>query len=82
MATGLDDLASHLKATELAEFAPTPYYEPETDSLILYFRDESSYSKRVTEYLTVFLDNSDNSLVGIEVTGVSRMLQVAAPRSG
>jgi hypothetical protein len=72
MATGLDGFAAHLKQIEenAGEFHAQPYYEPETDSLIFYIRDESAYSKRVTKYFTVFLSNEDDSLVGIEVKGL------------
>lgn len=71
MATGLDGFAAFLVAAkeEMGEFEARPYYEPETDSLIYYTRDVSSYSKRVSKYLTVFLSNDDDSLVGIEVKG-------------
>jgi hypothetical protein len=69
MATGLDRLAEFLAEAEAREtaFRRRPYYEPETDSLIFYIRDMSSYSKRITKYLTLFLANSDDTLVGIEV---------------
>lgn len=72
MANGLDSFAQYLIAAEsnMGEFVPRPYIEPETDSLVFYIRDESSYSKRITRYFTVFLANSDDSLVGFEIKGL------------
>jgi hypothetical protein len=77
MAKGLDELADYLKAKRrgMGEFEPKPYYESDTDSLIYYFLDVSSYSKRVTRYFTVFLANEDNSLVGIEVKGLTTIMR-------
>lgn len=77
MATGLDGFADYLKHAEstLPTFQAEPYYEPETDSLIYYIRDESSYNKRLTKYFGVFLSNRDDSLVGIEVKGLKIIMQ-------
>lgn len=68
-------LGDHLKSIEPRQFKKQPYYEPETDSLICYFRDMPSYGKRVNNHLTVFLAQSDDSLVGIELAGLTLILR-------
>jgi hypothetical protein len=68
-------LGDYLKSTETRRFEKRPYYEPETDSLICYFRDTPSYGKRVNNHLTVFLAQADNSLVGVEVAGLTLILR-------
>lgn len=77
MATaGLKELGEFLSAVEMGDFKPQPYYEDRTDCLVLYLRDCPSYSKRLNKMLTLFLSNDDNSLVGVEVKGVNRLLQL------
>ena len=76
MATGQDAYFQSLKS-EVADFTPRPYYEPEGDSLIFYARNEQSYAKRINSLLTLFLSSQDNSPVGCEVKGVQRMLRIA-----
>lgn len=74
---GLNDLAQYLKDAKPGSFQAQPYYEPETDSLIYYFRDEQSYSKRITKHLTLFLSCNDDSLVGCEMKGIGANLRAA-----
>jgi hypothetical protein len=76
MATGLDAYFDSLKS-EVPDFSPRPYYQPEGDSLMFYSRNEPSYAKRINSLLTLFLSSNDNSLVGCEVKGVQRMLRIA-----
>ncbi len=77
MAAGLNDLAKYLKAADVGDFQAKPFYEPATDSLILYVRNEQSYGKRLNARLTLFLSTKDRSVVGCEVKGVSRILKAA-----
>ncbi len=56
---------------ELPQFAPNPFYEPITDSLLMYIRDERSYAKRISKHFTIFVSNSDDTLVGFEIKGVT-----------
>lgn len=51
-------------------FSPTPFYERLTDSIIFYFENKSSYAKRVNRHFTVFLDNTNDGIVGFEIKGV------------
>jgi len=51
-------------------FTKSPFYESHTDSLIFYFRDVRSYGKWISSYLTLFLSIEDDSLVGIEISGL------------
>jgi hypothetical protein len=76
-AGGLNNLAE-LLSREPRPFEPRPYYESLTDSLIYYFRNEKSYSKRITKYFTVFLSCEDDSLVGIEVKSLKTIMKAIA----
>lgn len=76
MAAGLNEYFDSLRS-EVGEFTPRPYYEPEGDSLIFYARNEQSYAKRINSLLTLFLSSQDNSPIGCEVKGVQRMLRIA-----
>lgn len=67
-------LAQFLKSVNSVPFSPTPYWEPETDALIFYFKDEPSYSRRLNPLMTVFLSAHDSRLVGCEVKGIKRIL--------
>ena len=71
MATGLEEFANHLKGVKSGEFKPEPYYESKTDSLIFYRHNTPSYSKRINKYLTVFLSDDGDNLVGVEIKGLS-----------
>lgn len=75
MATGLDGLAGYLKNAQLGEFKPEPFYESKTDCLIYYHRNTPSYSRRINKYLTVFLADEDDTLVGIEIKGFSIIMK-------
>lgn len=71
MATiGLREFADHLKNVTPGEFRAEPFYEPTTDALIYYFQNKPSYSKRINKFLTLFLSDAEDALVGIEVTGL------------
>ena len=78
MANGFDELADFLRGPDRKQFTPKPYLEPETESLIFYVRDVPSYSHRLNEIFTLFLADSDNSLVGCEIKGVTRLLRRSA----
>lgn len=51
-------------------FEQKPFYEPITDSILMYFRNERSYAKRISKHFTLFVSNEDDSLVGFEIKGV------------
>lgn len=57
-------------------FEPKPFYVPEADSLTVYFKDEESYAKRMDELLTVYLSSEKDELVGCQVKGVRRKLDL------
>lgn len=75
MAIGLEEFAQLLLKAPTRKFDPQPYYESTTDSLIFYFRQEPSYSKRITKYLTVFLASQGDHLVGFEVKSLQTILK-------
>ena len=67
-------LAQFLKSEPSVPFTPIPFWEPETDSLIFYFKNEPSYSRRLNPLMTVFLSARDDRMVGCEVKGIKRIL--------
>ena len=75
MASGLNNFLDDIRNAELGEFEPRPFYEPDSDSLVFYVRNEQSYRKRLNNLLTLFLSTKDDSLVGCEIKGVQPMLR-------
>jgi hypothetical protein len=71
MADGRASLAEYLKGDCVGAFRPECFYESKTDSLIYYGRNVPSYSNRVNKYLTLFLADEDDALVGFEIKGLS-----------
>lgn len=64
------------------EFQPKPFYEPTTDSIIVYLKNESSYAKRVNEHITLFVSNSDDTIVGFEIEGVKDICRIPSDYAG
>lgn len=65
----IDNFVAVLKDQNI-EFQPKPFYEPITDSILMYLRNERSYAKRISKHFTLFASNSDDTLVGFEIKGV------------
>ena len=85
--TGLAEL---LENAPKKKFSAESFYEPATDSLIYYDRDERSYGKRISKHFTVFLSVADHTPVGYEIKGFQTIcdvienlgtVQVAGPTS-
>jgi len=75
MASGMNEFMNEIRSAKLDAFKPAPFYESESDSLLLYVRNEQSHRKRLNSLLTLFLSTSDDSLVGCEVKGVTRIMK-------
>jgi hypothetical protein len=76
MAENLTDFMHELEASEPPEFvAPQIRYGPKEDSLLLYFRPDASYAKRLSDHVTVFLSLKSNDLVGCQIKGLKHHLQ-------
>ena len=75
MGTKTVTLDVFLKSAKVGEFKPLPIYEKHTDSLIFYCQNFPSYGKRLNSLVTVFLADSDDRLVGLEIKGVARILR-------
>jgi len=54
------------------DFKPEPFYDSLTDSLMIYFKDEPSYATVISDNVTLFV--SDTNVVGIEISGISKMI--------
>ncbi len=76
MAAGLEDFGNFLNNLNVGEFKSEPYYEENTDALLVYLRDCHSSSKRLNDKLTLFLSIEDGTLVGVEVKGITRILEL------
>lgn len=76
MASGLNDYLNFLKEgiEQPGEFKPRPYYCQEADALFFYARDVQSYAKRLNPFVTLFLACDDDSLVGVKLKSVKRIL--------
>lgn len=59
----------------MPEFRPGPVYERHTDSLMFYISDVPSYASRLNSRFTIFRNAEDDSLVGFEIKGFSRLIR-------
>lgn len=77
MATGLNGFDQFLREglEQPGAFNPTPYYSPDADVLFFYTRDVPSYAKRLNSLISLVLATDDDSLVGIKVKSVRRIMQ-------
>lgn len=56
------------------EFISRPFYNHDADVLFFYARDVPSYAKRFSSSITIILSSEDDSLVGIKLKSVKRLL--------
>jgi hypothetical protein len=75
MAT-MNEIVDFIEANggKLPPFSRKPWYERHTDSLIFYFEDTPSYGNRLNQLFTLFLSDSGDRLVGIEIKGFMRLI--------
>lgn len=57
-------------------FKAEPFYSAEGDSLTYYFRPDPSYGERIDDFLTVYRSIDDHGLVGCQVKGLPKALQL------
>jgi hypothetical protein len=75
MADQSDDLIRFIDSYKpAAEFRPWAYYGQEEDALMVYFRKDADYAKRINARVTVYLSMDDNELVDCQIKGVRRVL--------
>lgn len=55
-------------------FAPTPHYDPDSDSLSLFIAEDESYRERIDKLLTVYRSFRTREVVGCHVKHVRRIL--------
>jgi hypothetical protein len=77
MATGMRELERFvLEGLEQpGEFTPTPYYDDAADVLFFCGKDVPTYAKRLNSLVTLILATSDNSLAGIKLKSVRRLVE-------
>ena len=52
-------------------FRAEHFYDQQADAVIYYARNVPSWSNRINKYLTLFLADEDDTVVGFEVKGLS-----------
>ena len=72
----MEDMIEHLKSNKPKGFTPKPFYSVDGDSLTFYFKDEPTYRERVDDFLTVYLSISSNKLVGCQIKGLPKALEL------
>jgi hypothetical protein len=63
-----------LKAAHTGEFVVSPFYDPDTDTLTVYIRDEPSCRERIDRYLTVYREFQTGEVTGCDIKHVRRKL--------
>ena len=76
MASGINEYLAYLKEgiERPGEFTPHPHYCPDADALYFYARDVPSYAKRLNPFVTLFLASEDETLVGVKLKSVRRIV--------
>jgi hypothetical protein len=72
----METLIDYLKTNKPSGFTPKPHYSAEGDSLTFYFKSEESYGERVDDFLTVYKSMNTGELVGCQVKGVVKALEL------
>jgi hypothetical protein len=72
----METLTEYLKTNKPSGFTPKPFYSADGDSLTFYFKDEESYGERVDDFLTVYKSMQTGDLVGCQVKGVVKALEL------
>jgi hypothetical protein len=72
----MDSLESFLKSNKPQGFTPRPYYSAEGDSLTFFFADTAYHAERIDDFLTVYLSTSSKRLIGCQVKGVPKVLEL------
>jgi hypothetical protein len=57
------------------KFEPYCYYNKETDSIEVYFKDESCYAKPLNDQLDLHLSFDNEEVVGVNILNVKRLLE-------
>lgn len=60
---------------QCGDFQPYAYYGDEEDALVVYFKDEPDYRKRINSRVTVFLSLKDDELTGCQIKSVRHVLE-------
>jgi hypothetical protein len=73
----MDTLVDYIKKNKpVSAFKAEPYYSAEGDSLTFYFKPDRSYGERIDDFLTVYRSMSDDGLVGCQIKGLPRALEL------
>jgi len=75
-ASGLEEFLGILNhgLNAAGAFAPQPYYNADADAIFFYARDTQSYAKRLNSFVTLFLSCDDDSLVGVKLKSIRRII--------
>ncbi len=71
----MTEIIERMGSSDIPSFRISPIYDADTDSIIVYARNKPSFASRLNSRFTLFLDADDNTLVGFEIKGFSRLLK-------
>jgi hypothetical protein len=74
MASGIIE---YLAGKAPGPFRPVPHYFPSGDYLTYYVSDERCRARRIDDFLTVYLAEGSDQLVGCKIKGVRHILKEA-----
>jgi hypothetical protein len=72
----METVLDFLKKNKPSGFNPQPYYSPEGDSLTFFFENKEYYRERVDDFLTAYRSISDNGLIGCQIKGLPKALEL------
>ena len=70
------ELTEYLRTHKPTGFSRRPYYSADGESLTYYFSNEPSFAKRIDDFLTVYCSIADSRLVGCQIKGLPRALEL------
>ncbi len=71
----VEDLMQYLEGKTAQGFEPRPFYSPEGDFLVFYFREDEAFAERVDELLTVYRSMELREFVGCKIKGVRHLVE-------
>lgn len=71
-----ETLADFVRRHKPKRFAPVPYYVSESDTVVFFFKEAASFAERIDGLLTIYRSQETDELVGCEIKGVKRKLEM------
>lgn len=70
----MEKFKEYILENQTPKFVARPFYLEEADTVFFFFENSDCFARRVDELLTVYLNSESESLVGVEIKGIKRLL--------